>query len=492
MKSKERVKRQPTLAEALFVLLAFAVVIAVGYIGFGIRVEPLMCLSAVIGGIVAYRCGYKWADMEDGMCKKVLQAAPAMFIIWATGMVIAAMMYSGSIPMVIYYGLKIINPQFLYLCSFLVCCIMSVITGTSWGSAGTIGLAMMGVALGLELSPVITAAAVISGSIFGDKLSPLSETTNLAPLCAGCGLYEHIGSMMWTTIPASVIAGIVYLIAGLGVETEEGLPEGAQNIISNLEEMYTWSPLLLLPFALILCSALLKFPPVPTLFGSVILSLILGATIQGFEFTPGVSSIISGFTIETFYSGEVVTDVSTLLNRGGMSSMSSIIIILFCGYTFIGVVSATGILRVAVNPLMKYINGRVSLIFASLVTDLVILVCSGSSYPAHIVVGEMYRKKYIELGIELKVLSRSMEDVGTMIAPLVPWGSSGAFYLATLGVAAWGSDGYALWAVNTWLNPVVAMILAITGIGIFKMSKEKQAKEMEKYEKLNSARSENE
>ena len=483
---EKRTKRHATLKESLFAILSFAVIVAVGYLGFGMRVEPLMCLAAVVAGIIAWRCGYTWAEMEDGMCKKVYQAAPAMFIIWATGMVIAAMMFSGSIPMVIYYGLKIMNPQYLYLCTFLVCCVMSVITGTSWGSAGTVGLAMMGVALGLGLDATITAAAVISGSIFGDKLSPLSETTNLAPLCAGCGLYEHIGSMMYTTVPSAVIAGIVYFIAGRGIETQDGLPEEAVNMLASLDSIYEWNVLLLLPFLLILSSALLKFPPVPTLLASVIISLILGATVQDFDLVAGIASIIKGFTIETFYTGDVAGQVITLLNRGGMSSMSSVIIILFCGYTFIGIVSSTGMLRVAVKPLMNHINGRVSLIFATLMTDLIVLLCAGSSYPPHIVAGEMFRKKFIDQGIELKVLSRSMEDIGTMIAPLVPWGSSGAFYAATLGVAAWGSGGYALWAVNTWINPIIAMICAITGFGIFKMSKEKQAEELKKYEKLNA------
>lgn len=486
MDKKKRNVRKPTFAEAMLVLVGFAVIVAVGYIGFGLRVEPLMCLAAVLAGIIAYRCGFTYGQMEEGMCKKVYQAAPAMFIIWTTGMVMAAMMYSGSIPMVIYYGLQVINPQYLYLCAFLVCCIMSVITGTSWGSAGTIGLAMFGVAQGLGVDPVITVAAVISGAIFGDKLSPLSETTNLAPLCAGTTLYEHIGSMLYTTIPTAVVAGAVYFFAGTRLDVaNEGLPQTAIDMMKNLDAIFEWNILLLLPFVIILASALLKLPPVPSLFAAAVVSLLLGAGVQGFDLVTGAKSLIDGFTAESIFGGALDADVVTLLNRGGMKSMVGVIVILFCGYTFIGVISATGILDIAVKPILKMINGRVSLIFATLVTDLIVLLCSGSSYPAHIVAGEMYKKKYIELGLDLKVLSRSMEDVGTMLAPLVPWGSSGAFYMATFGIAIFGADGYALWAINTWFTPVMAMICAITGFGMIKMSAEKQKAEMEKYEAIN-------
>lgn len=486
MGKKERVKRQATFGEAIFVLGFFAIIVAVGSIGFKFRVEPLMCLAAVVAGIVAYRCGYSYTEMEEGMCKKVYQAAPAMFIIWTTGMVMAAMMFSGSIPMVIYYGLKVINPQYLYLCAFLICCLMSVITGTSWGSAGTIGLAMFGVAQGLGVDLVITAAAVISGAIFGDKLSPLSETTNLAPLCAGTTLYEHIGSMFYTTIPTAVLAGVVYFFAGRSLDIgNEGLPPSAVQMMADLDAIYDWNILLLLPFVIILVSALLKWPPVPSLFASAVVALLCGALVQGFNIVTGAAAIINGFTAGSIYDGTLSADVLTLLNRGGMKSMVGVMMILFCGYTFIGVISATGILNVAVKPMMKMIKGRVSLIFFTLFTDLVVLLCSGSSYPAHIVAGEMFKKKYIDLGLDLKVLSRSMEDVGTMIAPLVPWGSSGAFYIATFGVAIWGADGYALWAINTWFTPVMAMICAITGFGMIKMSAEKQKAELEKYAAAN-------
>lgn len=487
MKTKTNAeKRPPTLAESLIVLLFFVAIIMVGYIGFHLKVEVLMVLSAIFAAFMARRCGYRWPELENAICKKIYQASPAILVMWSIGIVIAALMFSGSIPMVIYYGLALIRPEHLYFGTFLICAIMSVVTGTSWGSAGTIGIAMMGVAAGLNVSLSITAGAVISGSIFGDKLSPLSETTNLAPLCAGCNVYEHIGSMLYTTIPPTLLSAAVFWVAGthLKIESDE-LPATAVSIMDGLSEMFRWSPLLLLPFAAILICALLKLPPVPTMIGSALLALVIGVVYQGFDLSQGTNAMINGFQISDVYAGEVSEDVVTLLNRGGMVGMVGIIVVLYCGYTYVGIISHVGFLARAIRPIMNHITNQVSLIGGTLLCDFFVMACSGSSYPAHIVTAEMFKKRYLDMGLEPKVLSRTLEDVGTMMAPLIPWGASGAFYITTLGVPMFGRDGFALWSVNTYTNPLMAMILAVTGIGMFRMSAEKKAAELQKYEQQN-------
>ena len=482
------IKRAPTLGESVLALLSMVVIITVGYIGFGVRVEPLMIISAIVAGLLARRVGMRWKDIENAICQKLIQATPAILIMWTIGMVIATFIFSGSIPMIIYYGLEIINPQYLYVCAFLVCVVLSIVTGTSWGSAGTIGVAMMGVAAGLDMPLHITAAAVICGAIVGDKLSPLSETTNLAPLCAGVNLYQHIRSMMWTTIPAAVISLIFFFILGQQTEvTSTELPEGAVETMRILADMYNWNPLLLLPFVVILIAAFTKQPPHPTMVGASLLALAIGGLYQGFNAVDGFASAITGFTTDMIYANPVSDAVAELLNRGGMTSMVGIVVVIYCGYAYAAIISKAGFLETAVAPILHAAKTRFSLIAVTLFTDLIVLCCSGSSYPASIMTAEIYKREFVERGIDRKVLSRCLEDVGTMVAPLIPWGGSGAFYITTLGVAAFGSEGFVPYCVNAYLNPVMALICAATGIGIYKLSKEQQKKELEELDKEENA-----
>lgn len=463
--------RKPTMTESVIVLLVFVAIIAIGYMAFSLKIEVLMILAAIFAAIMAMRCGYTWEQLEAAICKKVYQATPAILIMWTIGIVIGSLMYSGTIPMVIYYGLKLIDPKFLYLGTFLICCLMSVVTGTSWGSAGTMGVAMMGVAAGLGASLHITAGAVVSGVIFGDKLSPLSETTNLAPLCAGCGLYEHISSMMYSSIAPAVLSGVVFWIAGISSGISSAvLPKSAVALMEGLSDMYSWNLLLLLPFVVILACALLKKPPVPTMIGASMLALLLGWLYQNFDLAAGTKALISGFNTTMIYSGEVTAEISSILNRGGMTGMVSIVIVLYCGYAYTAIISEAGFLETAIRPMMGRIGNRVQLITMTLVCDFFIMACSGSSYPAHIVTADIFKQKYKDFDLHPKVLSRTLEDVGTMMAPMIPWSGSGAFYITTLGVPLFGVGGYAIWAINTYTNPLMAILLAATGVGMFKLS----------------------
>lgn len=472
--------RPPTYGESLLALLGMAVIVAVGYLGFGIRIEMLMIFSAIFAGFLAKRVGLGWNQLESAICHKLVQATPALLIIWIIGMVIGAFIFSGTIPMVIYYGLKLIHPTYFYACAFLVCLILSTATGTSWGSAGTAGVAMMGIAAGLGIPLSITAAAVICGAVFGDKMSPLSETTNLAPLCAGTTLYTHIRSMLWTTLPAGLISLLIFFLAGRGITLRQtGLPESALTMLDALTKIYHWHWVLLLPFVVIFICACCKLPPVPAMIGASLVALLIGCFYQGFDFAQGVVAAVNGFTVSQVYNGETIPEIMTLLNRGGMKSMAGVVLIVYCGYAYASIVSKAGFLQTAMAPLIQRAHSRFSLIGAALVTNFLIAACSGSSYAAFIMTGEMYQKSFIKMGLGLPVLSRTMEDSGTVMLPLVPWSAAGAFYAATLGV---GVSGYGLWAVNTYLNPVMALLLALLGWGMFRLKPEEQVQELERLE----------
>lgn len=479
----KKVFRKPTFGEAMAALLFMVGIITVGTI-FGIRVEILMILSAVTSGLITFRIGWRWPEIEAAISERLGRITPTLLIIWCTGLVIAAMLFSGTIPMIVYYGFQVIDPQYIYVGAFLLCLIMSTATGTSWGSAGTAGVACMGLATGLGVSLPITAGAVISGSIFGDKLSPLSETTNMAPLCAGTGLYTHIHSMMWTTLPPAAICVVAYILFGrnLTVVSGEELPESAVTMMEQMEQIYDWNVLLLLPVLVIVVGALLKFPTVPLLLATSAVAVLLGVFYQGFSLSSGAYAAVYGFTVDQVAPEgiEFNSAVTSLLNRGGMSSMSSVVIICYCGFASASILTKAGLLEVALQPLTRNLNNRVKTMAACLFTSMVLLVAAGTSYVGFIFSAEMYKKSFLKNGMGLPALSRSLEDVGTCMACLVPWGTSGSFYVATLGVSVYGAAGYAQWTILPFLCPIFAMIYAITGIAMFKPSKEEVAAELKK------------
>ena len=470
-------KRDASFFESILSLFLMFIFVFVGYLIFGLRVELMMVAAAIGAGLLAFRLGMTWSEMEQAISKRLTGATPAILIIWIIGIVIGTFIFSGSIPMLIYYGINVINPEYLLVSAFLLNIIFSIITGSAWGSVGTIGIAMMSIAASIGVPLHITAGAVISGAIFGDKLSPLSETTNLASATTGVDLYEHIKSMLWTTVPASIISLIVFFITGLTLDVSAGSNMAeATLILDELDQIFNWNVLLLLPFVIILIGALMKKPPIPVMLLGCIVSLILGVTVQGFSLHSGVTAAYSGFSTDllgSMSSAEWSDSLLTLLNRGGLLSMVGVIIIIYAGYSYTSIISEAGFLERALHPLTSRVKKRGPLMLTTIFTSLILLIFSGTSYTVAIIIPEMFKKPFRKAGMAAKNLSRTIEDVGTVMAGLVPWGTSGAFYISTLGVAIYGAEGYAPWAVMTYATPFVAIFLAYTGIGIYKINKEK-------------------
>lgn len=465
------IKREANFWESILSLLLMFLFVFIGYLIFGLRVELMMVAAAVGAGLLALRVGLTWKDMEQAISERITGATPAILIIWVIGIVIGTFIFSGSIPMLIYYGIEIINPGYLLVSAFLLNTLFSIVTGSSWGSVGTVGVAMMSIASSIGVPLHITAGAVISGAIFGDKLSPLSETTNLAAATTGVDLYEHIKSMLWTTIPAAVISFIVFYIAGLNLNVSANASTSETNLILNeLDQIFNWNILLLLPFVIILIGALMKKPPVPVMLLGCLIAVLLGVFFQGFSLQNGITAAFDGFSTELLSSSasEWSDSLLTLLNRGGLISMVGVVIIIYAGYSYTAIISKAGFLETALRPLTSRVKKRGPLMVTTLFTEILILVFSGTSYTVAIIIPEMFKKPFRKAGMAAKTLSRTIEDVGTMMAGLVPWGTSGAFYISTLGIAIYGSDGYAIWAVMTYITPIIAIILAFTGIGIYK------------------------
>ena len=354
-------KRKPNLFEAFSPIVVMLLLLAIGFGVFDLNPEPLLILSSVYAGFIALKIGLSWSDMMDGIQEKVSQAMPAILILISIGILIGTWMISGTIPMLIYYGLELINPTFIVLIAFVVSAIISVVTGTSWGSAGTVGVALMGIATGLDANLPATAGAIVAGAYFGDKLSPLSDTTNLAPIAAGSELYEHIKHMLWTTIPASIVAMIVYLIAGFNTSASGAESETMIGMLTTLNEMFNWNILLLIPPIIILYGALRKYPTLPVIIFSSIVATLLGIFIQGFTIQDVFASTVTGFDVsmvnkDGFNTSSVMPEVLDLIHQGGMQSMTSVILIAFSAFAFAGIMTKSGALDVIIEQLLKFVR----------------------------------------------------------------------------------------------------------------------------------------
>lgn len=479
-----RIKKDPTFGESIFALSVLFIFIGVGYLGFRLRVELLMIASAACVAFMAIRNGYTWSELEGAISTRMGKTTPAILIMWVIGVVIATFLFAGSIPMLIYYGIIYVSPKYVIACACLACLVFSITTGTSWGSAGTVGVAFMGIAAALNLPLHITAAAVISGAVFGDKLSPLSDTTNLAAACTGVDLYEHIRSMVNTTLPPTLIALIVYSYVGstFSISLTE-MPESALELIYTLDSLYKWGILPLIPFLIILVGAITKKPPVPTMLFASLVAVCIGVGYQGFSLFDGFDAALNGFKGTMIpVAGELSPAAKTLLNRGGMKSMVSIVVVIYCGYSYASILSKGKFLETAIQPLAARVQGRVGLMMSALFFGLILTIFSGIAYTGAIMLPEMYKKLFIKAGMPPKTLSRTIEDGCTMTVPFVPWGSSGAFYVSVLGVSIYGMDGYAIWYMLGYLTPVFSIMFAATGWRIYKLSKEEIDEELRKYE----------
>lgn len=464
-------KRKPSLFESLIPIFVMLLLLAIGYGVYGLSPEPLLILAAVFSGFIALRVGLSWEEMMSGIREKLDMAMPAILVLISIGILIGTWMISGTIPLMIYYGLEMINPQFIVLIAFVVSAIISIVTGTSWGSAGTVGVALMGIATGLGASLPATAGAVVSGAYFGDKLSPLSDTTNLAPIAAGSNLYDHIKHMLYTTVPAAVIAIIIYTIVGFNVSGNgASTTVEMQEMLSTLSQMFDWNILLLLPPIIVLVGSITKKPTLPTIIFSSIVAALISKFYQGFSLENIFASAVTGFDVSMvekagFAADSVIPEVTDLVNQGGMQSMTSVILIAFSAFAFAGIITKAGALEVIMDALLRFVRKTGDLILSTVISCITMALVTGNSYLSIIVPGELFKETYKKKKLKAKNLSRTLEDSGTVIVPLVPWSSAGVYMAGVLGVP---TLSYAPWAIVCYSGFIIAIILGYTGIGIAK------------------------
>ncbi len=490
MKQTGKEKKETTFVLAVIPILAMILLLGVGYAVMGLSPEVLMLVSAAIAGGIAIFLGYTWDDIMNSIVNKLSKTMPAIFILIIVGFMIGSWMIGGTIPMMVYYGLKIISPHFLVVTSFLVTAFVSICTGTSWGSAGTIGVALMGIAAGMGAPLPIVAGAVVSGAYFGDKMSPLSDTTNLAPIAAGGKLYDHIQHMLWTTGPGFIICCIVYTVVGFGFGSDiaaAGTPEKVTIILNTLSQIFRFNPLVLLPPIIVLYGSVAKKPTIPIMLLSSAVAMFNAVVFQNFTLQDCFTSAISGFNLEMvnvagFSVEGLIDDIPRLLQRGGMVSMLNTVLIAFCAYGFAGTLAVTGSLDIVLNKLMRVVKSTGGLITATIVSCITAVFVTSNGQLSILVPGEMFRNTYLKRGLEPRNLSRTLEDSATVVEPITPWTAAGVYMATTLGVP---TLQYLPWAIICYTGVIFALIWGFTGIGIKKITKDSEY--YDEYVALNKA-----
>ena len=474
---KVREKRKPAFWEAILPIIAMLVILTIGKGVLGYSTEPLLILVSCVAAFIAFRVGVTWDEMLDEISNKIAKGMPAILILVTVGAMVGTWMAAGTIPLMIYYGVQIVNPKFLLVTAFLITAVVSVVTGTSWGSVATMGVALMGIASTLGVSLPATAGAVIAGSYFGDKMSPLSDTTNLAPIAAGSKLYEHIGHMFYTTVPATIVSLIIYAIAGMNANVSAGVnSETVTAMLAQLDTMFNWNILLLLPVIIVLAGSLLQKPTIPVMLLSTIVAGIEGVIFQGVSLKNVLSSTVNGFDVsmivrDGFDPATATAEITKLLNRGGMNGIMSTTLLVFCAFCFAGIMSRAGCLDVVLEKILSIAKSTGALITATVVSCIVMALTTGNSYLSILIPGEMFRDAYKARGLAAKNLSRTLEDAGTVFVPLIPWSAAGAYMASTLGVE---TMAYVPWAVLCYTGFIFAIIWGFTGFGIDKLEDEEK------------------
>lgn len=452
-------KATPSLPQSLLPLIALGVFLGAGYGIFRLPIEILLLAAAAVAGAVGIYLGYSYKELESGILDSLLKGMPAILIIIVVGALIGSWIAAGSIPFLIFLGLKVISPTYFLITACLVCSIVSVVTGTSYGTAGTIGVAFMGIAEGLGIPAGQAAGAIVAGAYFGDKISPFSDTTNLAPIAAQSNLFDHIRHMLWTTTPAWLLGLLVYFIVGLAGGTESDASLTRMQAISNtLEQHFRFHWLLLLPPAITLYAAIRQKPIIPSMLLSAGVAVVLALVLQRASLLAAATSMVQGYIAST---GEATVD--TLLTRGGMISMMRVTLITFCAFAFGGIVQKTGMLDVLLTALLRWTRSTGALIASTSLSCVTVALMTGSSYLSILIPGELFAPAYRQRGLAAKNLSRTTEDSGTVVMPLIPWSIASVFMAGTLGVP---TLVYAPWAIFCYTGIVFALLYGLTGFAI--------------------------
>ena len=474
--------REPSFREALVpvVLLMGLLALSVYLFGADSSSGPnqiALILSAAAASATGLRAGRRWRDIETGITSGISASMGAILILLVVGSVIGTWILAGIVPTMIYYGLLLLAPSVFYVAACLICAGAALATGSSWTTAGTLGVALIGTAAAQDLHLGLAAGAIISGAYFGDKMSPLSDTTNLAPAVSGTDVFTHIRHMVWTTAPSFGAALVLFTLAGLFAPAAARGAEELEPLLRTLTAQFAVGPHLLIPLAVVLVLIARKVPALPALLIGALLGGLFAVLFQrpallhyvGESDLPRALLLVKGVWMALYGgfaldSGNAVLD--DLLSRGGMDSMLTTVWLILSAMMFGAVMEATGMLRVLAARVLRTVRGAGSLIAATLATSAGMNVITSDQYISIVLPGRMFREEYRRQSLDPKNLSRSLEDAGTLTSVLVPWNTCGAFMAQTLGVA---TLTYAPFVFFNLLNPLVAAAFGFANVAIARL-----------------------
>ncbi len=470
----------PSLFTALIpiLLLMFLLGINVQFYGEDSSYGPnqiALLLSAAVAAIIALRLGSTWEQIQNHLVNSISSAMSAILILLLIGALAGTWLLSGIVPAMIYYGLKILNPTIFLFAACIVCAIVSLATGSSWSTIATVGIALLGIGKALGFNEAMVAGAIISGAYFGDKMSPLSDTTNLAPAVAGTDLFTHIRYMMWTTFPSIGISLIIFLFIGFFRDTSGNL-EDVQPVLNAISSRFNISPVLFLVPVLVIGMIIKRVPALPALLIGSLLGGIMAIIMQP-HIVAETSGIADNYIRASyisvlnamFGSTSIATEnemVSQLLSTNGMAGMLNTVWLIICAMVFGGAMEAAGLLQRITQAIISLAHSTGSLIASTVGTCVFFNITASDQYLAVIVPGKMFSKTYKDRGLAPENLSRSLEDAGTVTSVLVPWNTCGATQASVLGVATFAYAPYCFFNI---ISPFMSIVFGYLNIRIARL-----------------------
>ncbi len=446
-------KTLTVLAAAMAILLYCVAVL---------RVNPAVALltTSLVAVYLGMMFGCSWAQFEHNMGETIRSMFMGILIMMFVGVLIGSWMASGTVPIMMYYGLKYLSPSYFLIAACLLCCAMSLMTGTSWGTMGTVGVALIGVAEGLGIPVAYAAGAIVVGAIFGDKLSPLSDTTIIAPYVSGVDIFDHIKSMLYTTLPCLAVSLVLYAVLGRSYGAANIENENYLLILKTLESTFSLDPILFLPPVVVLLLIFMKKPAIPVFGIGILIGGALAMLYQGKTFPAALASFASGINASTG-----VPIVDKMINRGGLLSMMPSVALMISAAMFSSALRTLNVFEVLVAAMEKYAKTQRAVLFFSYCLHLVLASLTGVYLVTFAIVGPVLSPIFDRFDLHRKNLSRMLEDTGTAFSPIVPWSNISIFIAGTLGVS---SFEYVLYAPITYLGVGFAMLYIMTGFGVFR------------------------
>lgn len=471
--------KEPTLVQSLIPVIFLTILLSFNVWVFGDGAldgsnQIVLILSAAVAALIAIRIGFKWEEIQNGIVKSIGSAMASLLILLMIGSLAGTWLLSGVVPAMIYYGLQILNPTIFLVAACIVCAIVSVATGSSWTTAATVGIALIGIGKALGISEGLVAGAILSGAYFGDKMSPLSDTTNLAPAMAGTDLFTHIRYMTITTVPSIVLALIIFLVLGF-TQTGSGSITETETILAAIDARFNINGWLFIVPVVVVLMILKKIPALPSLLIGVLLGAVFALIFQPHLVTEiggqaGGIGIFKGLMTAMYGDISISTSnqmVSDLLSAGGMKGMLGTIWLIISAMIFGGVMEGSGMLKTIASAVIRKVNSTGSLISSTVGTCVFFNLTASDQYLAIVVPGRMYADVYRDKGLAPENLSRTLEDSGTVTSVLIPWNTCGAYHATVLGV---GTLTYLPYCFFNLISPIMTMIVGYTGYKIKKLT----------------------